>query len=58
MNRHIETAATFIGLTFLVNWSLASAFFALGGHWHTPAGIVPGVVNAGRVACPLLRGPV
>jgi len=28
----------FIGLTFLVNWSLALLFFALGGRWHSSVG--------------------
>ena len=42
MSRHVKKAALFIGLTFLVNWSLALLFFALGGRWHTPAGIAFG----------------
>jgi membrane protease YdiL (CAAX protease family) len=43
MNRSIHKAALFTGLTFLVNWSLALVFFALGGRWGTPAGIAFGV---------------
>jgi hypothetical protein len=37
MSKHVQKAALFIGLTFLVNGSLALLFFALGGRWHTPA---------------------
>ncbi len=33
---------TFLGLTFLVNWSLALLFFTLGGRWYTPAGTAVG----------------
>lgn len=44
MNRHIKKAVVFIGLTFLVNWSLALLFFALGGHWYTPIGMVAGAL--------------
>lgn len=43
MNRHVKKAVVFIGLTFLVNWSLALLFFALGGRWYTPAGMAIGV---------------
>ncbi len=32
----------FVGLTFLVNWSLALLFFTLGGRWYTPAGTAVG----------------
>jgi membrane protease YdiL (CAAX protease family) len=43
MSTRVKKAALFVGLTFLVNWSLALVFFALGGRWHTPAGIAFGV---------------
>jgi membrane protease YdiL (CAAX protease family) len=42
MNKHIHKVALFIGLTFLVNWSLALLFFALGGRLYTPAGMAVG----------------
>jgi len=45
MNRHIKKAVIFIELTFLVNWSLALSFFALGGHWYTPAGMALGAAD-------------
>ncbi len=38
MNRHRRKAALFIGLTFVVNWSFALLFFALGGRWATRVG--------------------
>jgi uncharacterized protein len=38
----MKRAATFIGLTFLGNWSLATLFVALGGRWGSPAGIAFG----------------
>jgi uncharacterized protein len=39
----MRKAALFVGLTFLVNWSLALLFFGLGGRWHSPVGIAFGV---------------
>ena len=44
MSKHVKKAAMFIGLTFLVNWSLALLFFGLGGHWQTSTGLALGVV--------------
>ncbi|MFC1738156.1 lysostaphin resistance A-like protein [Planctomycetota bacterium] len=37
MNKNTKKAMLFIGLTFLVNWLLATLFFASGGRWGTPA---------------------
>ena len=42
MSKPVKKAILFVGLTFLVNWSLALLFFALGVRWGTPAGIVFG----------------
>jgi membrane protease YdiL (CAAX protease family) len=42
MCEHIKKSVTFIGLTFLVNWSFALLFYVLGGRWGTPAGIAFG----------------
>jgi len=44
MSKHVHKSALFIGLTFLVNWSLAQLFFTLGGRWHTPAGMAMGAL--------------
>jgi len=44
MNNRIKKAVILIGLTFLVNWSLALLFFTLGGRWHTPAGMAMGTL--------------
>jgi membrane protease YdiL (CAAX protease family) len=38
----MRKAAIFVGLTFVVNWSFALCFFALGGRWGTPIGIAFG----------------
>jgi len=35
---HIKKALLFVGLTFLVNWSMALLFFTLGGRWQSPIG--------------------
>ena len=42
MSKHIKKSVVFIGLTFLVNWSFALVFFALGGRLQTPVGIAFG----------------
>ncbi len=42
MGRHVKKAALFIALTFLVNWSFALLFYALGGRWGTPVGMAFG----------------
>jgi uncharacterized protein len=42
MSKHIGRSALFVGWTFLVNWSFAGLFFALGGRWGTPVGIAFG----------------
>lgn len=55
MNRHVKKAMIFIGLTFLVNWSLALLFFALGGHWYTPVGMVAG---AFYMFVPMAKTPI
>lgn len=34
----MKRAATFVGLTFLGNWSFALLFFVLGGRWNTSLG--------------------
>lgn len=44
MSRHIQKSALFIGLTFLVNWSLALLFVALGGRWNTPIAMAFGAL--------------
>ncbi len=38
----MRRAATFLGLTFLVNWSFALLFFVSGGRWGTPVGLAFG----------------
>jgi len=39
---HMRKAGMFVGLTFLVNWSLALLFVALGGRLQSPIGILFG----------------
>ena len=39
MNKNIKKAMLFIGLTFLVNWLMATLFFAFGGKWGSPASL-------------------
>ncbi|MBM4028358.1 MAG: CPBP family intramembrane metalloprotease [Planctomycetes bacterium] len=38
----MKRGALFLGLTFLVNWSLAWLFYSLGGRWGTPVGMAFG----------------
>jgi membrane protease YdiL (CAAX protease family) len=40
----VKRALLFVGLTFLVNWSLALLFIGLGGRFQTPVGLAFGVV--------------
>lgn len=47
----MKKAVTFIGLTFLVNGSVALLFHAMGGRWGTPAGVAFG---AGYMFVPML----
>ena len=42
MSKRVKKVALFLGLTFLVNWSLGLLFLALSGRWNTPAGLVLG----------------
>lgn len=42
MGKPVKKAVMFVGLTFLVNWSLALLFFALGGRWYSPVGMAVG----------------
>ena len=44
MERNIRKSLLFIGLTFLISYSLAFAYFALGGKWNTPAAMVVAVI--------------
>jgi membrane protease YdiL (CAAX protease family) len=38
MCTHVKKSVTFIGLTFVINWSFVWLFYALGGRWGTPVG--------------------
>jgi membrane protease YdiL (CAAX protease family) len=44
MNRNIKKAALFIGLTFSFSWLMAALFFAFGGQFYTPAGLVMALI--------------
>lgn len=44
MRENIRKASLFVGLTFLVNWSMALLFFTLGGRWQSPVGAAFGAV--------------
>ncbi len=40
----LNRAAVFVAVAFGLSWSLALAFFALGGQWRSPAGTLVGIV--------------
>jgi hypothetical protein len=51
MNKNFKKVMLFIGLTFFVNWSMVSLFFALGGKWGT---IGATVMAAGFMFVPMV----